>query len=696
MKASGVEYYNNILCVTYADLEQVMPFNTICSIVKNHKCTVLRPGYGRDTYALIQWSSLPDKYQEKFLRLVGDPAQLIRQAERERKVETMHDGDAVDYFSRYEYDKDGRNVALDDGKRLEYIMNYTALKLLWHEHCDRIRLTKASNNTRRDLWQVLHKSCEKLREQYPHTLPKSVDRLRLKVTDYSVYLREHPECPYPFVISGKLGNTNALKLTDAGRDLLIALRRQRVPYVLTMEEIWIQYNAKAEERGWAPLKSADTLSKWYERPEVKPRWFDAVYGEQKAHQKFDRKHTTQLPLLRDQIWYGDGTKLNLYYRTADGKVSTLMVYEVIDASTEMLLGYHISESEDYEAQYCAFRMAVETAGHKPVEIVYDNQGGHKKLASQHFFSKLCLRHRPTAPYNGSSKTIEHAFYRFQSSVLAKYFNFTGQNVTAKMDKSKPNIEFIEANKASLPTLEELKKQYAQAREAWNSSKHPTSDMSRRALYESQINPNSPSVSQYDIIDMFWLTTQRPSSYNANGIKITIKGIEYLYEVYAAAGLPDFAWTSENIDRKFYVMYDPLNMTSVRLMSGEEDPKDRRFVRVAGTKMVVHRSSAEQTAEERQFIRATNAAIQAERARRVTEGRLTEIAHGVAPEQHGMNSPEPKNLPKELREQMEQKLASARRKKVQEDGLGTYTKFVSLQDWEEADSMTDKDNIRSKY
>ena len=79
-------------------------------------------------------------------------------------------------------------------------------------------------------------------------------------------------------------------------------------------------------------------------------WWAAVYGELAARQKFDRKQQTVMPALRDALWYGDGTKLNLYYKGRDksGRLvkKTAMVYEVIDAYSEMLLGYCIGEVEN--------------------------------------------------------------------------------------------------------------------------------------------------------------------------------------------------------------------------------------------------------------------------------------------------------------------------------------------------------------
>mgnify|MGYP000402835731 FL=1 len=110
----------------------------------------------------------------------------------------------------------------------------------------------------------------------------------------------------------------------------------------------------------------------------------------KAHQRYDRKHRTILPGRRDSLWYGDGTKLNLYYRDENGNKCTTSVYEVVDAYSEVLLGYYISDNEDYIAQYHAFRMAIQTSRHKPYEIVCDNQGGHKKNAALGLFSKISV------------------------------------------------------------------------------------------------------------------------------------------------------------------------------------------------------------------------------------------------------------------------------------------------------------------
>lgn len=675
-----MERYNNILCVTYEDLENIMPYKTINTLVTRRKCNVIRSGYGRDVYALIRYSSLPDKYQHKFERIVGHPAEILRKREACKALEIADMAEAVRYFSSYSYIKNGQQISLTDELRVQYIKNATALDMLCRYEDEKNVMRKKSGNTAQrkkidgrvleSVFDAVMTHCEELRAAYEHTLPHDATTLRRKMREYRLK-------GFEAVVSGKLGNTNTLKVLPEGLKYLVALKRDVRRWDLAT--IRSLYNGRAAQEGWDIIKDDSTLGKWYNRPDIIRLTADVVEGEQAAHQRLDRKHSTELPTLRDTIWYGDGTKLNLYYRDDSGKVCTINVYEVMDAATEVLLGYHISQSENYDAQYHAYRMAIETSGEKPLEIVYDNQGGHKKLARTEFFSRIAKTHRPTAPYNGSSKTIENAFYRFQDQVLRHLFNFTGQNITTKGKRGKINVEFIEANKHLLPTYDELCQQYADARGQWNEAKHPKAESSRMELYKRMKNPACQQVTEYDMMDMFWFTTERPSTYTANGISISVGDRTQTYEVYATVGLPDIDWSSRNIGSKFYIQYDPDDMRRVRLLTGEKDPAQRRFVKMAEPKMTIHRSRFEQTEEERRFIIQMREAIFQERVNRLAEARAIEFECGTAPEQQGLVSPEPKGLPKEYKEQLRKRVEKQRQRAAVE-GLGTYTKSISLEDY----------------
>lgn len=534
-----MEIYRNIVCVTFEELtsdrdgEPVMSKNTLNSILRNDKSLRLSSGGGLGRYVRIDFYRLREMYRERYIAKYGDPAQMIKEMRMRERLKLEIDMKARKFYEDFRYDKRGEEVRLEDRLIEQYTVNASVLNRMISIINDRSMYRKVCNGPAASIMESVGDIYEQLRDAYGHTLPTSAARLRTTIKDYR---REG----YSALISRKIGNRNTVVLTeDAGR-YITALKRSSSP-VYTDRQIFERFNKEAAFRGWKPIKSMTTLQGYLNAPNIEPLWYDAVHGELAAHQRYGRKNKTEMPSMRDSLWYGDGTKLNLYYKAwVDGKgweARTMQVYEVMDAYSEVFLGYHISENEDYEAQYHAYRMAIQVSGHKPYELVHDNQGGHKKIGA--FLDRLVSGvHRPTAPYSGQSKTIESAFGRFQAQVLHKDWRFTGQNITAKRATSRANLERIKANVDKLYTLEELKEAYSQARREWNEGLHHATGEVRREMYEGSVNPATREVTPIDMVDMFWLTTDKPSTYTDNGLNITIKKKSYRYEVYDETGLPD--------------------------------------------------------------------------------------------------------------------------------------------------------------
>ncbi|MBR1467494.1 MAG: kinase [Bacteroidaceae bacterium] len=675
-----MEYYNRTLCVTFSELTNgdnpIIRRSTLLSNVQRGNIQCARQGKGEGNYALYVYASLPMKYRMVFEAKYGKPADVLKAQELKEWVK--EDGDARAFYEAFEYDLNGVQTRLSQKLIEEYTQNASVLRLLWERMNELTATTHALGGGRRgDLWDIIFTQSEKLREVTGHTLPKNLARLKEKISQFK-------KDGYQSLISGKVGNSNTLKLTAEAQQRLIALKRCKVP-VYTDSQIFATFNQECEGKGWKPLKSIRSLKTWLERADIEPLWHDAVYGEMSAHQKFDRRHKTQLPTMRDALWYGDGTKLNLYYRDEDGKVRTTSVYEVIDAATEVFLGFCISDTEDYEAQYMAYRMAIQVSGHKPYEIVHDNQGGHKKANSSGMLDKICHIHRTTAPYNGASKTIESVFGRFQQQVLHKDWRFTGQNITAKKESSRPNIEFIEANKDKLYTLAELKAAYLKARTEWNEMAHPATGEQRIKIYQESVNPETPIVTTSDMIDMFWVTCDRMSTFTSSGIEITVKGQKRVYEVMSSPGVPDIEWRRKHTYQKFVVKYDPYDFRSIRLY-WKDKAGELRFERVAEPYMVIHRAIQEQTEGEAAFIRQQQKAAEESRIERQVAAKAIEYGEGVAPEQHGLNTPALKGVTAEIQRQIEHRTRLYGRK-PEELSLGKITKKVSLMDWTDIENNT---------
>lgn len=426
-----MEYFENELCVTYEELtsgdDPVIKYYTLRKNITRKRIQTAQRGGGEGSCALIIYSSLPEKYKARYVAKYGDPVEALKLQRMRNRVKI--DEKAREFYEAFKYDMNGVQTGLSKKLIAEYTLNASVLNTLVCDLEDKTTNRKMLGNSLNTLWECVAATSENLREIYGHTLPENLARLRGKIRCYKLQ-------GYPSLISGKVGNASTLKITEEAGRFLIALKRSRVP-VYTDSRIFEEYNRVAPEKGWKELKSKRSLTMWFNRPEIQPLWWDAVHGEMSAHQRFGRKHRTELPSRRDTLWYGDGTKLNLYYQDENGDMRTTMVYEVVDAYSEVLLGYYISDHENFEAQYNAYRMAVQVSGHKPYEIVHDNQGGHKRLEKEKgkkepgFFDLICHVHRPTAPYSGQSKTIESIFNRFQQQELNKDWRFTGMNITAK-------------------------------------------------------------------------------------------------------------------------------------------------------------------------------------------------------------------------------------------------------------------------
>lgn len=622
-----MEFFQNKIAVTVEELtsdqggDAVMTKVNYQNMINRKKIAVLRRGcYG--TPALIEYDSLPERFKKKFIEKYGDPEKSMRKD----KPHLAENSEAREYYATMILSSGQR---LTDDKIEEYTLNASVLDVLRDGWVAQRVSRKRLNNSTGICWQAIWQTSEQMREDFGHTLPKSEAALRRKVEEYS-------KEGFESLISKKLGNTNTLKIPEAGGKLMIAMRRSRVP-IYTEMQIFEEYNRRAIKKGWKPLKSPNTVKQFLHKPENEPKWWAAVYGELSAKQRFDRKHKTLMPEMRDALWYGDGTKLNLYFKGIgkDGKPAkmTAMVYEVVDAYSEMLLGYAIGPTENAELQRKAFRMAIERAGHKPYEIVTDNQGGQKTSESKEYMAKICRFSRTTAPHTPQAKSIEQIFGRFQSQVLHQDWRFTGQNMTATSIDSRANKEFIEDNVDSLYTYEELCAAYAEYREVWNSMIHHRSKKCRREMYFASQNPESPRLLDYDYIDMFWRDTAMPSEFTSSGITIQVDKQPYTYEVFTEDGFPDIAFRTNNTGRQFFVKYDPDDMSRVWLCS--RTAAGTRLVREAKPYAVIHRAIQEQTPGEMQFIREMVEANKQARINRQMEGYMFDLEQGIAPEQHGL-------------------------------------------------------------
>ena len=619
------QYYQNTLSIParllYEDLGLISYINYKISCHRG-KLKRTKEGKGKGNEAFVAFDSLEPQHQELVKEILGEPAKAGHIIFTDY---IRHDADAERFFNAYTLD-DGN--ALPEKNIREYITNANILNAIKEVLNSTMSRRKALGSKIKP-WTKIAPIVKGLpKHTYPHSLPASEKRLRDK---YNQYLKEGYQC----LIHAGFGHKNAEKINDDAKSWVLARWSDRVKKCTGYTQLLREYNQMALHEDWKQLKSEQSLINFLTDPKIEPLWYGFRFGELKSKEKYSYQHSTRLPSLRDALWYSDGTKLNYYYQE-DGKIQTCQVYEIFDTYSEVFLGYHISNSEDFEAQYQAYKMALQVAGHKPYEIKFDNQGGTKKLEAQSFLGKLARLTTRTAPYNGKSKTIENAFGRFQQEYLKQDWFFTGQNIQAKKLESKANMEFILANKDNLPTLEQIKETYKQRRQQWNQAPHPKTGQPRLEMYLNSYNPATPEVQIWDMIDMFWIQREKPVTCTAYGIQVSHKGTDYDYMVYNQDRMPDIDWLSENIDKKFVVKYDPDDLTMIQLF--ENTPLGLRRITSAEIKTEVHRGRQEQEEWEASFIKQIEVKNKEKRIER--RDKMDEILaqHGMRPEDYGLNSP----------------------------------------------------------
>ena len=339
-----MEMYGKIRCVTFPELVsqgRILSKPNYDKKVREGKILVVRPGKGAGSYALIDYTSLPALIREAYDRLYPNALEEMKEQLMSNIIRS--DSRAVEFYRTYQ-------PAISLERQAEYVLNAEVMNELVRVEKETGALHSKCGYSRKSIvWETVQGTCEKLREHYGHTLPKT--RLREKFNAYK-------KIGYAALVNKNTGNQAARVVVPEVARLLLKLRRSIVPRY-TEAQIFDEYNRQAVERGLNIIKSPTTVKNYLNDPAVMPMWEAAGHGMQKWKAKYSSLMKTSLPQMRDALWYGDGTKLNLYYRNEQGKMCTTGVYEVMDAYSETLLGYDIAPNENFDCQYSASRMAVE-------------------------------------------------------------------------------------------------------------------------------------------------------------------------------------------------------------------------------------------------------------------------------------------------------------------------------------------------
>ncbi len=340
-------------------------------------------------------------------------------------------------------------------------------------------------------------------------------------------------------------------------------------------------------RNW-PVLTESAITKHLMRPDLRPLWTLGRHGKEAYRNQYRHTLSTRNASCRDAMWCSDGTKLNYFYQGDGGMMAKMQVYLVMDVYSEAILGHAFGTSENSQVQYMANKMAVQTAGQLPYQWLYDGQSGHTKRDSQDFFNRASRIHFKGMKDNPQGKPVEGLIGRLQREVMRDRWFFTGGNVQTSNLNTQANMEFVMANKHRLPSLEEVMRFAEEDVENWNNRPHPRTQLARIDMYRASVNPHAQPVDFLDMVELFWLITQRPITYRKGGLTMELAGQRLQYEVYGPDGMPDLNFLHRWTNAAFTVKYDPDDLSAVRLYRIDEKA-ELRFVAQAETKRLYARA-----------------------------------------------------------------------------------------------------------
>lgn len=557
-----MEFYNNILCISGDQLirSEANPTGFI-SYSGLHKMysrsgtlKVVRPGKGKGNSLLVDFSTLPTEWQLKLREISISPE--LKAEVKPFKDKIVADKNANDFYKNEYFMEDGN--PLPEKLQKEYSNNAAVLNAI-HEVYSKANKarTQAGKNTK-GFWKKTAEAVFAIQADFDHTLPRNERRLQ---DTYKRYLKEG----YETLISGRVGNKNSEKITG---DILEWLVVEMANGRQSIDMVAMRYPAIAQQNNWEPNITAMAFRKRVSQPAVK-QMIDLKRHGRKGFRKLNGQvFKINKSTYSNDIWMGDGTALSWYYKTpvlseSNGKLLhykpvMATTYVVMDEASNKFLGWTTREGinkENFEMQIETFRAALRVAGTKPYQLLYDNQGGHKKTESREFYSKLAHVHFPTRAHRASGKSVERAFKNFQTLKLAEFpfWSGFGRPSHSNLDYA-PNMEDIKKNIDSIPTYEELTKLLDVTIAEWNELGFNGADCPNK-IYADKRNPEQEPLSIDEMAEMFW-NMQGPKKYYPHGIELRLNGEDIMYEVYDNDGNIDYAFRRKYLKQKVFIKYDP--------------------------------------------------------------------------------------------------------------------------------------------
>lgn len=449
----------------------------------------------------IYFDSIPNAYKEVIIRVLGDPR--VKSDQTTFRSYIVPDEKAVTFFSNYKL-SDGRHLSADHIK--EYCINANVLNAVETLFKIQSNARKALSSTMQGFWSRALASCESVRAELKHTLPKNEVALKRKYQKYT-------EAGYSALINGRFGNDNSRKVsTDIERLIMSLYVMENKPFAADVHVLYtlflsgsIQvvdkktgelFNPQDFIKNDAPIEiSESTVWNYLNLPH------NRIIVDSKRSGSFNFNNEHRPHHHRNAPNYAF-SKISMDDRDLPRKLNDgkrVKAYYAYDVASGCVVGRAYSRSKD-EALFIdciqdMFRMIDREGLPMPLEVEVENHLVNK------FFDDLSLMFpfiRICNPGNSQEKHAEHLNKAKKYGIEHKAHTGIGRwylSEAYRVDNDKVNDEFVQKTYS----YETLVADDIQDCINFNNQLHPKQKKypgkTRWQVLLENINPKAPAVSK---------------------------------------------------------------------------------------------------------------------------------------------------------------------------------------------------------
>ena len=554
-------YVDSTLCLEYSELVPVVMSKENYHYHRGNGNFTVHGVGGNGRKVLIEYESMPDKHRAEVKNYYGCP--YIYASKQPILQSLEFDNKAQDFYHNYTLPNGTKlpssNYNLNGKPQINYVQRYTEcatwLNMLIRLINDKAALKRELNIPIMKFWET---ACDMIKTKKV-SLPATPKRLKLKIKDYQLGGYE------ALIEKHKFGNNYSKKIVgevaEALLKELLSLRNKHADTTIAEE-----YNKWAVSEG---LQTITPEAVGYWRKKWKTELILERNGMGKTYTKLSKQGKRARPTAPLLLINSDDNVLDIYFRAAGNDWHRPVLYVVIDAYNDYILGYAMGVSVTKELVKEAYRNAhrhvMELTGGAYCwqQLQTDRWGisGKNTTELEHFYNSMGT-FTPAGLKNSQAKYVERSFGTVWHTVLKKMFpsNYSGHNLTAKQKLNPDGLK-----PAFFPNIDDAPKQVDLFIQAMRQTNRKGSELTRQQewlqAFKASEKSQSKLLSNEMRLQIFGKRHNYLNTITSSGVTPTLLGKERVYELSQAT-------IFEHMDKKVQVIYDEHDLSQVLITDGK--------------------------------------------------------------------------------------------------------------------------------